>query len=103
MIRTAMTAAAAMLLASCTSYDQRMATNFMPLEDGKWRYQTFADAVQPLERASAEAYRMEMLEIWLGENNLCPAGYTIISKQPVKRSSGGLGDIYDVYYEGACA
>lgn len=89
-------------LAACAAHDQRMATDFMPLSDGRWTYKSFADAGTPLESEAGERYRMQMLEIWLGENNRCQDGYSITSRQPIKRSTGLIGDIYDVHYEGVC-
>lgn len=89
---------AAMLSGCAATYDQRMATDFIPTADG-WTYKTFADIANPIDSDIAERYRIQMLEIWLTENAMCSNGYTIKNKQSIRRN----GPVFDVYYFGSCA
>ena len=88
----------AAVVASCATYDQRMATDFAPTANGGWTYRTFADLANPLDSASGEAYRMQMLDIWVRENNICPTGYKADNRRSIKRG----GAVHDVYYDVTC-
>jgi hypothetical protein len=61
-----------------------------------------ADAAYPEASANGEAWRMRWLEQRLVQSGTCPNGYTITARNPVLLSTGALGSIYDVYYEGRC-
>lgn len=86
-------------LAACATYDQRMATDLTPNADGTWTYRSFADVATPLNSEAGENRRLEMLEIWLKNNSLCPGGYVVQDRQVLHRG----GAVSDVIYRIGCA
>lgn len=46
---------------------------------------------------------MAMLNAYLADNGLCPAGYRITSRNAVVTVQGALGTGYEVTYTGECA
>jgi hypothetical protein len=70
--------------------------------DGGFEFRAIADAAYPEASANGEAWRMKWLKQRLTETGTCPNGYAITSRKPVLFSTGSLGSIYDVYYEGRC-
>lgn len=94
---------ASALLGGCAGYDRVMVTDFKPTGSGGFEYRGFADAVYPLDTQEGERSRLAMLDRWLEENAMCPRGYEITSRQPVRRARGLLADVHDVYYVGRCS
>lgn len=90
-------------LAGCASLDRSDLTSLEPLrEDTSYRYfkfKAFADLVYPLDSESGERTRMEWLETWLIDNGLGGKKYEVVSRVPVVKNKGLLGDTYDVFYE----
>ena len=89
-------------LTSCGSYDRLITTEFEPTQANQFRYKATADAASPLASVEAERIRMQWLEQYLKENNVCPTGYVVDERKPVLKSKGLLGDIYDIFYVGKC-
>ncbi|MBW2061887.1 MAG: hypothetical protein JRI95_10045 [Deltaproteobacteria bacterium] len=89
-------------ISACASFD-RMVTKFEPLrtESGTqiFKFTAFADAVYPLESENAERTRIEWLEKWLTDNGYSTKKYEVISRVPVLRKKGLLGEVYDIFYE----
>jgi hypothetical protein len=69
---------------------------------GGFEFRAIADAAYPEASPNGEAWRMRWLEQRLQQSSTCPNGYTITARKPVKLSTGALGSIYDIYYEGRC-
>jgi len=88
--------AAACLLAGCTRIDSLL-TDFAPGTNGAWTFRGFFDPIYPLD-GLGEQRRLEILQLWLDRNSLCPRGYEIETRQVVPRTSR-LGA---VYYSGRC-
>jgi hypothetical protein len=87
----------------CASFDRIGATKFEPIrtEAGAqvFKFTAFADSVYPLKSEDAERTRIDWLETWLKDNGYDPKKYEVISRVPVLRNKGLLGDIYDIFYE----
>ena len=92
----------ALLLTACTYLSKPESTRFDP-EAGGFEFRAIADAAYPEHTANGEAWRMRWLEQRLIQTGTCPQGYTITSRKPVLLSTGALGSIYDIYYEGRCS
>jgi hypothetical protein len=94
-------AASLALLAGCAFFHKPESTQFDAV-DGGFEFRAIADAAYPEASANGEAWRMKWLEQKLAQTGTCPNGYTITAREPVLFSTGSLGSIYDVYYEGRC-
>ena len=97
----ALVAAGSVLFGGRTYLHKPESTAFDATEDG-FAFRAIADAAYPEETANGEAWRMKWLEQRLGETGICPRGYTITARETRRLSTGALGSIYDVYYEGRC-
>jgi hypothetical protein len=90
-------------ISACASFDRIAVTKFEPLrtESGTqiFKFTAFADAIYPLESENAERTRIEWLEKWLTDNGYSTKKYEVVSRVPVLRNKGLLGEIYDVFYE----
>jgi len=88
---------------ACASFDRIAVTKFEPLRTDSgtqiFKFTAFADAVYPLESENAERARIEWLEKWLTDNGYSIEKYEVVSRIPVLRNKGLLGDVYDVFYE----
>ncbi|WP_395016126.1 hypothetical protein [Dongia sp.] len=91
-----------MLAGGCEYLKKPEATRFDAV-DGGFEFRAIADAAYPEDSANGESWRMRWLEQRLQQTATCPNGYEITSRKPVLLSTGALGSIYDVYYEGRCA
>lgn len=96
-----LTLAAVLTLAGCATAEKIELTRFAPTQDG-FVFTARADARYPAGNSEAEARRMWMLESYLRDNGICPAGYTIADRREVIVTRGLLGDIVDITYQGAC-
>jgi hypothetical protein len=97
----ALVAAGSFLIGGCTYLHKPESTAFDATEDG-FAFRAIADAAYPEETANGEAWRMKWLEQRLAETGTCPHGYTVTARETRRLSTGALGSIYDVYYEGRC-
>jgi hypothetical protein len=90
------------VLVSCTNIDRITITRLEPTKvEGDYtyfRYTAYADATLPIDSENAEKTRMRWLDKWLEDNGYPAAEYEILSRKPVLRHKGLLGDIYDLYY-----
>jgi hypothetical protein len=100
--RTMALALALPLLAGGCEYLSKPESTRFEAVDGGFEFRAIADAAYPERSANGESWRMRWLEQRLRETGTCPNGYEITSRRPVLLSSGTLGSIYDVYYEGGC-
>ena len=91
----------ALLAAGCAYLHKPESTQFDATKDG-FEFRAIADAAYPEGSANGEAWRMKWLEQRLAQSGTCPNGYTITSREAKHLSTGSLGSIYDVYYEGRC-
>ncbi|GAB2176198.1 hypothetical protein [Dongia sp. agr-C8] len=94
-------AAVPLLLTGCEYLHKPESTHFDAMEGG-FAFRAIADAAYPEHTANGEAWRMKWLEQRLRQTGTCPKGYEITARKPVLFSTGALGSIYDVYYEGRC-
>jgi hypothetical protein len=90
-----------LLLSGCEALSKPESTRFHAT-DGGFEFRAIADAAYPEGSPGGEAWRMSWLEQRLQATGTCPNGYEITSREPVLLSTGALGGIYDVYYEGRC-
>lgn len=91
-------------LAACDfeAVDRASITDFTITPTG-FTYSAPADMTRPLDTPEGEANRMAMLNAYLADNGLCPAGYRITSRNAVVTVQGALGTGYEVTYTGECA
>jgi hypothetical protein len=75
-------------------------TDFEPTEQG-FRYRGLANAIYEIDTEDGEAWRMEILQSYLTDNDICPKGYEITSRKPVVVNGKG-GSVYWVHYQGRC-
>jgi len=97
----ALTIAVPFPIGACEYLHKPESTQFDAVRGG-FEFRAIADAAYPEASANGEAWRIRWLEQRLAETGTCPDGYTITSRKPVPLSTGSLGSIYDVYYEGRC-
>jgi hypothetical protein len=90
-----------LLIGGCAYLSKPESTQFDAVRGG-FEFRAIADAAYPEASANGEAWRMRWLEQRLRETGTCPHGYRITSRETKRLSSGTLGSIYDVYYEGRC-
>lgn len=98
--------AMALLCAGCTTdefVNERLAlTDFDRTGPGQFTYTGQANVLQPIDSPGGEDVRMNTLRTWLNQNRMCPRGFTITERHPVKQESFlGIG-VYKVHYKGAC-
>jgi hypothetical protein len=101
LIAAALAFGLATLAGGCEYLHKPESTRFDGVEGG-FEFRAIADAAYPEASANGEAWRMRWLEQRLVQSGTCPNGYTITARNPVLLSTGALGSIYDVYYEGRC-
>jgi hypothetical protein len=90
-----------LLVSGCEALHKPESASFRPVSGG-FEFRAIADAAYPEASPNGEAWRMKWLDGRLKESGVCPNGYAITSREPVLLSTGALGSIYDVYYEGRC-
>lgn len=89
-------------LSGCmTPLDKMIFTEFEPTGPGSYRYVAVANGMAPLD-AQGEKIRMQWLGEYLGDNDACPYGYTIESREPVKVTKSLGVQIYYVFYSIRC-
>jgi hypothetical protein len=90
-------------IVGCASFDRVAVTKFEPIRTEAnvqfFKFTAFADAAYPLTSEEAERTRIDWLETWLRDNGHDARKYTVISRVPVLRRKGVIGDIYDIFYE----
>ena len=91
----------ALLAGACEALSKPETTQFEAVPGG-FEFRAIADAAYTEASANGEAWRMRWLEQNLTARAVCPNGYVITAREPVVLSTGALGSIYDVYYEGRC-
>lgn len=92
---------ALLLLAGCEALSKPESTRFEAVHGG-FEFRAIADAAYPEASPNGEAWRMKWLAQRLQQNGVCPNGYVITSRETERLSTGALGSIYDVYYQGRC-
>jgi hypothetical protein len=90
-----------LLVGACSVLHKPESTAFTPTRNG-FSFRAIADAAYPEGSQNGEAWRMRWLAEKLATTGVCPSGFDIVSRRPVLLSTGALGSIYDVYYEGRC-
>lgn len=87
----------------CASLDRVAVTKFEPTRTETnaqfFKFTAFADAAYPLKSEEAERTRINWLETWLRDNGYGAKTYEVISRVPVLRQKGLIGDTYDIFYE----
>jgi hypothetical protein len=89
------------LVSGCEALSKPESTRFKAVTGG-FEFRAIADAAYPEASANGEAWRMKWLDQRLLQTGTCPNGYVITRREPKLLSTGALGSIYDVYYEGHC-
>jgi hypothetical protein len=90
-----------LLVGACEALHKPESSSFKPVPGG-FKFRAIADAAYPEASPNGEAWRMKWLDQRLKKSGVCANGYAITSRTPVLLSTGALGSIYDVYYEGQC-
>lgn len=93
---------AAITVSACSTIvevDRMQITDFKPGPNGTFSFRAPAALQYPLDTPAGEQARLDMLQGWLTQNRLCPAGYAITSRQAIQRSAY----VHDVHYQGRCA
>ena len=95
--------ACSVFLLGCSNITRTVETRFEPIRTEPtaqyFKYTSIAAADYPIDSQDAERTRIMWLESWLQDNGYNLKKYEIISRVPVLRNKGLLGDLYDVYYE----
>jgi hypothetical protein len=78
--------------------DKPAVSKFYPVGGSGFHYEAWASAAHPDYSARAEAARMRQLGVYLGDDHLCPKGYTITGRRIV----GVNGNFALVSYDGVC-
>jgi len=89
-------------LAGCASVDRLYMTEFEPTGANEFRYKAFANAAYKPEDPESEATRIEWLQQYLTDNNLCPNGYVIDDRKSVYNGTILAAKTYDLIYYGHC-
>ncbi len=90
------------LLLSACAFDLKNQSSFEAFNDGRFRFQTFADVTWPESSEEAESARLKVLRERLGDNGLCADGFSITERKAALKYKGLLGDVYDLIYYGRC-
>lgn len=103
MNRIAAVVVAGAMISGCSSVDRISMTQLEPRQDGSISYrvdadETFYDVRDPEE----ERTRLEWLAYLMRENNLCPGGYDVVDRRPVKKHQGPAGALYTIWYDVRC-
>ena len=84
-------------MVGCASLDRPKLTQFEPTRSG-FRYAVGAASYQyPVDSESAERTRMDWLETYLKEEEVCPTGYEMVSREVRQVGVGG-----QIVYVGRC-
>jgi hypothetical protein len=84
-------AAIVVALAGCEALDEkgdyyrhtRSSFGNSRTEPGVLVFEATTSGLYPVESAEAEAQRVEWLEDWLKQTRSCPAGYEVLSREPI--------------------
>lgn len=90
-----------LLVGGCEALSKPESTSFTPVRGG-FQFRAIADAAYPEASENGEAWRMRWLQQRLRASGVCPNGYVITSREARPLSTGALGSIFDVYYQGRC-
>ncbi len=92
------------ILSSCSSFDRTLMSEFEPLPKKSFKFKSKSDLIYPEDSEGAEKIRMDWLETYLTDNNICAGGYVIEERKVVLVSEAliGPGKLKDIYYYGRC-
>lgn len=83
----------------CASIDRVPASDFKPTSERSFEFVAAGSALDyPEDSPAAEKVRMDWLRTWLDDNGMCPDGYKITQRKPVKVGAFGAR----IYYLGEC-
>lgn len=97
----------ASLLGGCASTtgerpgDDERYTKLIPLPNG-FRYIAAVDERYPEDGNQAESLRMEWLEEFIEDRELCPQGFVITERRPDRGRTPINGSLDHIYYTGVC-
>ena len=86
-----------LLLTGCASYDLAVGSEFKPTNHG-FEYNVASDLAYPLTSEKAEGQRINQLNKYITNNNICSRGYIVTKRTVVKVSKFN----HRVYYDGSC-
>jgi hypothetical protein len=104
-MRLAVAAAACSMIAACTVSSEAIRGEVQPMGGERFRYVSTATMMHPVNSRQGEHFRMTKLAELLQERGLCPAGYTIESRDPplfFNNDSRYEYAVRDVTYIGRC-
>lgn len=93
----------ALLLSACAlEIDLKQQSRFEAFDDGRFRYESYADAAWPESSERAESARIKVLRETLETNKLCADGFELSERKAFLKQKGFAGDVYDLVYYGRC-
>jgi len=100
---TGLCLALVVLLSACAlEIDLKQQSRFEAFDDGRFRYESYADAAWPESSERAESARIKVLEETLATNRLCTDGFELSERKAFLKQKGFAGDVYDLVYYGRC-
>lgn len=94
-------AAAAVFLVACTSLDKISHSEFYPYDQlgqsERYTFKAIADFQYPADSKDAERIRIEWLQQWVSDNNLCANGYSLDNRKAIINNK-----ITRIYYVITC-
>lgn len=87
----------------CTKIHKMEMTKFEPFPSKtpkQFKFIATSNFWNPYGDGDGENKRMEWLQMWLNDNDLCKNGYTIIERKEVDLGFGP--EVKDIYYAGQC-
>lgn len=93
------------LLSACTTWNKNSASKFEPFKNqaGDQHFNFFArsNMFSPSDTPEGESERMEWLQLWLNDNQICKNGYVIVERKVV--ATGALSEaVKHIFYTGKC-
>lgn len=97
---------AALLLTACSTVDRVDRSEFQPVGDSEFVFLIRSSiGYPPGERTAAESERLEWIGGDLARNGMCPDGWFLVERMPLRRGREGLlgYPVYQIQYRGRCA
>jgi hypothetical protein len=97
---------APLLLTACSTVDRIDQTEFQPVGDNEFVFLARASiAYSPGAGSAAESERLEWIGSDLARNGMCPHGWLLVERTPLRRGREALlgYPVNEIQYRGRCA